>query len=95
MLLQKASRLRKIDLALKGEAQKNPLIKKAIEDYEIVLGSYRGEFTTDVDIFHRSLERSGLIELIAENALVSRVSGSAPELFKPQSGNLKCLRFGG
>lgn len=80
-LFRKILRLRKIDSALNGDILKNDLIKKAVEDFEIVLGTYRGEYDTRVDQFLRSLERSGLIETIAQSALLRRPIATNKSVF--------------
>lgn len=73
-IFQKILRLRKIDSALKGESAKNTAIKTAIQDFEIVLGSYRGEFTQQIDHFLRELEKSGILEAITQQALIRKRS---------------------
>lgn len=71
-VFQKFLRLRRIDAALRGEAQRNPLVKKAIDDWERVLGTYLGEYDEALDSFMQSLERSGLLEGITQSALLRR-----------------------
>ena len=75
-IFQKIVRVRKIDAPLKGEAAKNPAIKTAMHDFEVVLGSYQGDLTQQIDKFLRDLEKSGLIDAIAQQALLKRRSSS-------------------
>lgn len=82
VVFQKISRLRKVDAAIKGQATTNDLVKTAVSDYEIVIGSYYGNFTTSIDDLHRSLEKTGIIESMVEAALVGRQSSSLQSLFK-------------
>ncbi len=44
LVSQKIFQLLKIDAALKGNVQKNTVVKAAIEDFETVIGTYYGEF---------------------------------------------------
>lgn len=81
-LFQKIARLRKIDLSLKGEVRKNPVVAQAVQDFEIVLGTYRGEYDTYVDEFLADIAQSGLICAIAENALIGRTSDELKALFE-------------
>lgn len=81
VVFQKITRLEKIDLTIKGGAQKNPHILSAIKDFEIILGSYQGILTTNIHAFISELGKSGLIEAMAENALIKRESDDLKRLF--------------
>ena len=80
-IFQKIMRLRKIDSALKGESAKNASIRTAIQDFETVLGSYRGEFTKQIDRFLQELEKSGILEAVAQQALIRKRSDQLPARF--------------
>ncbi|UEM03754.1 hypothetical protein JL101_028045 [Skermanella rosea] len=59
-------RLNKVDSALKGTRISNPAIQRALADYEIVVGSYYGELTSNLERFLREFEKSGLVTAMAE-----------------------------
>lgn len=81
IIFQKISRVRKIDAALKGQLTGNSLVRTAVDDYEVLLGSYYGEFTVAIDGFHRHLEKTGVIEAITESALIGRDSPAIRNMF--------------
>lgn len=81
VIFQKISRLEKIDQTIKGMAVKNPQIQTALSDFEIVLGTYQGKLTITVDAFLAELGKTGLIEAMAENALIGRHSEEVKILF--------------
>ncbi|WGM38169.1 NACHT domain-containing protein [Caulobacter sp. NIBR1757] len=71
LTMQKALRLRKIDSALKNIPAKSALVKTAFSDFEIVLGTYRGELTQSVSAFLDELAKSGLADAMIQHALLS------------------------
>jgi hypothetical protein len=70
LIFQKVVRTFRIEAALRGDPVKNPSIQKAISDFETVVGSRYGKLTQQLDDFLRELERSGIINSIAENAML-------------------------
>ncbi|MES2422068.1 MAG: NACHT domain-containing protein [Pseudomonadota bacterium] len=89
LAFQKIARLRKIDEALKG-IEDDAATKKLIDDFEIVKGSWRGEFTTTIDSFLRTFEASPLITAVFNAALVGSdtpsLKKSFTELFVSETG---------
>jgi Predicted NTPase (NACHT family) len=95
LIFQKMSRLRRIDEALKGNPDQS-ILQKAISDFEIIKGTWRGEFTVTVDHFLRAFEASGMSEAMFNNALIQNRSPALKtafiELFKSETG--QCLENG-
>lgn len=89
IVMQKISRLRRIDDAIKG-VEESDQAKAAIEDFEIVKGSWIGEFTVTIDKFMRQLERSPLIHTMMSEAVLDRQSNairrSFLEMFRTETG---------
>lgn len=81
VLFQKIGRLEKIDQTIRGISQKNSQVQTALSDFEIVLGTYQGRLTISVDTFLAELGKTGLIEAMAENALIGRESAEVKGLF--------------
>lgn len=69
LIFQKISRLRRINEALDG-VESDDIAATAISDFEIVKGTWKGEFTETVDKFLRAFEASGLSKVMFNNALV-------------------------
>jgi hypothetical protein len=92
LIFQKLSRLRKINEALDSEID-DELLKKAVEDFEIVKGSWKGEFDETLDKFLRSFEATGLCEIMFNNSLVHSRNPSIKlaflELFHSETGQSK------
>lgn len=80
IVLQKVNRMRRIDEAIKG-IETSDLLQTATRDFEIVKGSWRGEFTETVDRFLRHLEETGLAHTIMLEALVGRNSDAVRQAF--------------
>ncbi len=78
---QKISRLQKVDLSSKGALVKNPLVLQALEDFQIVIGTYQGNYTVTLDAFLKDLSQSGVLDSMVENALIGRVSNETEKLF--------------
>ena len=89
MIFQKLGRVRKIADAMNG-IHDDPEVKKAISDFEIVKGSWRGEFTVTVDKFLRTLEAGGLNRMLFSDAMLGQRSLNVKnvfiELFKSETG---------
>ena len=51
ILYQKILRRRKVDAAIRGESAQNSAIKKALMDYEVIVGSTYGTLTETLDKF--------------------------------------------
>lgn len=79
---QKLARLERVDMASRGALTKNPLVVAALNDFEIVVGSYQGIFTTTLDAFLKELSQTGILNSMVENALISRASPQTEVLFK-------------
>jgi len=71
LLFQKILRLGRIEAALKG-VSKNSLVESAVHDFETIIGTYYGELNVELETFVRELERSGIINLMVESALLKR-----------------------
>ena len=82
LILQKVIRVGRIESALKGNAQKNPAIQAAIDDFETVIGSRYGELNTELFEFLREVERSGIINSMVENALIGRDASELKRIFR-------------
>ena len=82
LAFQKISRLQSISDAIDGVAE-DPLAKKVIDDFEIVKGSWKGEFTVTADKFLRAFESSGLDSTMLNSALLQSRSPSVEEAFVP------------
>ncbi len=99
ILYQKILRRRKVDAAIRGEATQNSAIKKALMDYEVIVGSTYGTLTETLDKFLRELKSSGVIVCMAEEAVVKRRTKSTraaflnlhTEVFGDLSGNAQAL----
>jgi len=72
MGFQKFLRIRKIDAAVRGAKSLDPAAQKAFGDFDTLIASRYGELTTEVDKFFRELESSGLITILAEEAIVKK-----------------------
>jgi hypothetical protein len=81
LVFQKMIRLQRVDDSLRGIIITDPLAKKAIADFEIVMGAYRGELTQRLHDFLGELEKSGLINSLIENALFERKSAEVKHAF--------------
>jgi len=96
LLFQKILRLGRIEAALKG-VSKNSLVESAVHDFETIIGTYYGELNVELETFVRELERSGIINLMVESALLKRDVLSNQMLFTDLHEriiNLSCTRFG-
>lgn len=80
LVFQKLSRLQKISDAL-DNIEDTDLAKKVIEDFEIVKGSWKGEFTVTVDKFLRAFEATGLDATMVNSALLQSRSQSVEDTF--------------
>lgn len=89
IVVQKVNRMRRIDEAIKGIAD-DSLVASAIHDFEVVKGSWIGEFTMTVDGFLRHFEKSGLVNTMMMEAIVAKESSvvgqSFVEMFVAQTG---------
>lgn len=83
LVIGKMWRIKQIDTALK-QGMKSHSVKAALSDYEIVIGTLRGEFTSRVSLFHTALEKSGVLESLSEAALL----GHAPDCLFTSYENL-------
>jgi len=78
LAFQKVARLQRIDNALKG-IEENDLAEKLLSDYKIVKGTWRGEYTKNVDVILNALQQNGIIQLIMAQALVGVRSAGAKD----------------
>lgn len=82
LIFQKMIRITRIENALRVGYIRNETIKKAIDDFETVIGTRYGQLTEELDQFLQELERSGIINSMVENALIGRSSTPTKEAFK-------------
>ncbi len=89
IIMQKVSRFRRIDDAIKG-IEDSDLFKNAIADFEIVKGSWLGEFTITVDAFLRHFENSPIVHTMMMESILDRpsepIKRSFIEMFQVQTG---------
>jgi hypothetical protein len=89
LIFQKLSRLRRIDDAINLVVD-DELAKTAVSDFEIVKGTWRGEFDVTVDGFLRAFEASGLNHAMFNNALANpnspALKGTFVALFQKETG---------
>jgi predicted ATPase len=92
LIFQKLVRIRQVATAIEG-IEADPSAAKAMSDFQIVKGSWRGEFDETVAKFLKSLEASGLNKLMFTEALVAKRSSSIKrtfiELFCKETGQDK------
>lgn len=69
-IFQKVMRLRSVDKAMRAGQLTNPVVDTAVKDLEIIFGSYRGELDVLLSQFLNEVKRSGIITLMAEEAIV-------------------------
>lgn len=69
VLFHKIVRRRRIYSAIIAERSLPPPVRQALDDVQVVLGSYTGELTKPLSDFLGELERSGVITAIVEHAL--------------------------
>ena len=81
LIFQKVTRTIKIESAFKTGSAKNQNIQKAISDFETVIGSRYGKLTEKLGRFLEELERTGLINLLVENAIFQRQSADLENIF--------------
>jgi hypothetical protein len=81
LVFQKAARVHKIDKALRLATARSPIVTAAISDLEVVLGSRYGELTEQLHEFLNEIEKSGIANLLVENAIVARTSPELKKLF--------------
>jgi hypothetical protein len=74
LTFQKAMRISKIEQTLRGQVQRNPNVKAAMNDFETLIGTRFGEYTEQLAKFLEELERGGLITAMVEDALLERNS---------------------
>lgn len=79
---QKLRRLRRIDAAFKSKKLLHGPLRKAVSDFEIVIGSYHGELTENLFDFLREFESSGLIVTITEEILLGYESEQSALAFQ-------------
>tara|TARA_R110001599_G_scaffold224251_1_gene423422 strand:+ start:2047 stop:5013 length:2967 start_codon:yes stop_codon:yes gene_type:complete len=80
LIFQKFGRLRHIADSIEGIAN-DAAVKKAIEDFEVVKGTWRGEFDVTVDKFLRAFEVSGLNRVLFTDALLGNRTESIRSAF--------------
>ncbi len=71
---QKILRINRIDKALKGDALESTASSIAVSDFYEVANLYYTKFNKKADLFFKELEKSGIIELMVENALIGKDS---------------------
>lgn len=81
LIFQKIKRLAKIDDALRG-IEKDDLAEGFITDFEIVKGTWRGEFDVPVDKFLRAFETGGLSQALFNEVIIGTRSPSLKKAFE-------------
>lgn len=81
LLIPKILRLRKIDQTLRHIEQKNEHVRAAISDYQTVVGSYQGSYSTILSAFLTELEKTSIADAMVEAALLKRPSPATNALF--------------
>ena len=81
LAFQKVMRVAKIDSALKTATNKSPAVQTAINDFETVIGSRYGQLDQQLYDFLREIERSGIVNMMVENALIHRKSKELERIF--------------
>lgn len=74
LTFQKAMRISRIEQTLRTSSVRNPNVKAAVDDFEVVIGSRYGELNVQLANFLEELERGGLITAMVEDALLDRRS---------------------
>jgi hypothetical protein len=74
LTFQKAMRVSRIEQALRTSSARNPNVKAAVDDFEVVIGNRYGELNERLASFLEELERGGLITAMVEDALLDRRS---------------------
>lgn len=74
MMFQKITRLKRVDKAIKEITVTDSHVRQCLTDLETVLGTYQGKLTTTLDAFLKEVQRTGIIEVMIENALIGRTS---------------------
>jgi hypothetical protein len=82
LVFQKLTRIARIEAAIRVGYQRNPSIKKAVDDLETVFGNRFGKLTEKLHQFLEELERSGVINAMVENALLDRSSQPTKAAFE-------------
>lgn len=72
LAFNKIVRLQKVDSSIRGKKQKNGLRDTVIDDFERVIGTYRGELTQPIQNFLEELQRSNLISAIIDSVLLGK-----------------------
>lgn len=82
LVIRTAVRRSKIDAAIKAGRVLHPALETAIADYEVVIGSFYGQFTVSVDRFLRDLESSGILSAMAEDVISGQKQDSSFTAFE-------------
>ena len=81
IIYRRVVRRNKVEAALRGASNTNGAVADALRDFEVVIGSSYGELTERLDRFLRELETSGIVVLLAEDAVVHRRSDATKNKF--------------
>jgi hypothetical protein len=74
VLFQRVVRLKKVDQALQGPIARRREVRDVLADLEIVLGTYQGKLTLSMGAFLEELEKSGVVEVMVQCALLEKDS---------------------
>jgi hypothetical protein len=74
LTFQKAMRISRIEQTLRASSARNPNVKVAVDDFEVLIGNRYGELNEQLANFMEELERGGLITAMVEDALLDRPS---------------------
>lgn len=81
LTFQKAMRISRIEQALRTSSVKNPNVKTAINDFQVLIGNRYGEYNERLSAFIDELDRSGLITALVEDAMLGRWSQNVRDSF--------------
>lgn len=81
LTFQKAIRISRIEQALRTSSLKNPNVKIAINDFQVLIGNRYGEYNERLSAFIDELDRSGLITALVEDAMLDRWSQNVRDSF--------------
>jgi hypothetical protein len=75
LTFQKAMRISRIEQTLKASSLRNPNVKAAVDDFEVLIGNRYGEYNERLANFMEELERGGLITAIEPPRVCRRPFG--------------------
>jgi hypothetical protein len=81
LAFHKVARINRIEQEIKvGSSQDRP-IARALDDLQIVIGTCYGPYTTDLHFFFAELQKSGILNVLAEEAALAKKHPTSKSLF--------------